>query len=262
MLREEKSSIREIRTEDVIEFYDNEYDEGGRLNRNRRNRVELSVKNSIYKKLIAKCDRVLQIGAGCGAYTGLLLNDIGCKVLATDLVPKHVEIISRKFPNSNPIAYDASNDKFPNEVLNFNPTVVLVEGAAYHMEYNKVRELFSRMKAFPNLRLILTDYLTETFNTLNNILGVEDCMREDLFYRVDSPKYFSDFEGGDYVIKTVPVDYFSRLIKDRSEKLSDSDFGRVLDIFVRLTLKSLDRNGETYLSNLSEKCVLVIERKR
>ena len=173
-----------------------------------------------------------------------------------------MEIISRKFPNSNPIAYDASNDKFPNEVLNFNPTVVLVEGAAYHMEYNKVRELFSRMKAFPNLRLILTDYLTETFNTLNNIIGVEDCMREDLFYRVDSPKYFSDFEGGDYMIKTVPVDYFSRLIKDRLEKLSDSDFGRVLDILVRLTLKSLDRNGETYLSNLSEKCVLVIERKR
>ena len=64
MLREEKSSMKGISTEDVIEFYDNEYDEGGRLNRNRRNRVELSVKNSIYKKLIAKCDRVLQIGAG------------------------------------------------------------------------------------------------------------------------------------------------------------------------------------------------------
>ena len=56
--------MKGISTEDVIEFYDNEYDEGGRLNRNRRNRVELSVKNSIYKKLIAKCDRVLQIGAG------------------------------------------------------------------------------------------------------------------------------------------------------------------------------------------------------
>ncbi len=80
--------------ETVINYY-NKYDEEPRLMRTKVNILEFETTKYLLKGYIEKSDVILETGAGTGRYSLHYANEGNC-VTATDLVPRHVEIMKKK----------------------------------------------------------------------------------------------------------------------------------------------------------------------
>ena len=78
----------------IIDKY-NEYDEDGRLIRDRAHNMEYLTTMRYIQKFLKPKAKILEIGAGTGRYS-LALAKMGYDVTAIDLTPKHVEIMKRK----------------------------------------------------------------------------------------------------------------------------------------------------------------------
>lgn len=74
---------------DVINYYE-AYDEESRLTRDNARKVEFVVTTEILNKYIVPNHKILELGAGTGAYS-IYFSKRGNEVLATDLTPKHIE---------------------------------------------------------------------------------------------------------------------------------------------------------------------------
>ena len=80
--------------ETIINYY-NQYDEEPRLMRTKANTLEFETTKYLLEDYIKKNDMILETGAGTGRYSFHYVNE-GNYVTATDLVPKHVEIMKNK----------------------------------------------------------------------------------------------------------------------------------------------------------------------
>lgn len=78
----------------VINFYD-KYDEDKRLIKDNARKIEFHVTTTILNKYILPKHKILELGAGTGAYS-FYYAERGNMVVATDLTPKHVDIIKEK----------------------------------------------------------------------------------------------------------------------------------------------------------------------
>lgn len=122
---------------DFVEFYTN-YDEDGRL---QRHRTEFVTTTYILDKFIHNDFRILDVGAGTGAYS-LYYAAKGCSVVAIDAVPKYIEIIRSKLqsqPNLDVQTYlaDVRNLSLP---LTTDFDVVLFMGPIYHLPQQELRQ--------------------------------------------------------------------------------------------------------------------------
>ncbi|WP_291580324.1 class I SAM-dependent methyltransferase [Clostridium sp. UBA6640] len=78
----------------VIDFYEG-YDEDNRLKRDNARKIEFTVTTNILNEYIESDFNILELGAGTGAYS-FYYAERGNSLLATDLTPKHVDIIKEK----------------------------------------------------------------------------------------------------------------------------------------------------------------------
>jgi len=78
----------------IIDFYER-YDEDNRLKIDNARKIEFTVTTNILNKYIESDFNILELGAGTGAYS-FYYAERGNTVLATDLTPKHVDIIKEK----------------------------------------------------------------------------------------------------------------------------------------------------------------------
>lgn len=125
----------EDQTRRIIEFYNTACEEDARLSgsRGKSRTIEYLTTMRYLKKYCAKDKTVLDACAGTGIYS-FPLAEVGCRVTAGDLTPKHVELIRRR-QKENPVlgsVYEGSIldlSRFPDESFD----VVLNLGSYYHL---------------------------------------------------------------------------------------------------------------------------------
>ena len=125
----------------IVNFYNN-YDEEIRISTNKARKVEFKVTTSILNQYIKQQDKIIELGAGTGVYSFYYANK-GNEVVATDITPKHVEIINQKLSkvnNSIKLQAQVANaiDLRQYDSESFN--VVLCLGPMYHLVNEKDRQ--------------------------------------------------------------------------------------------------------------------------
>ncbi|MDQ0195583.1 class I SAM-dependent methyltransferase [Paenibacillus wynnii] len=124
----------------IVDFYST-YDEDSRLQSNNARRLEFITTTTILNEYMKPSDRVLEVGAGTGVYS-MYYAERGYEVTATDLTPKHIQIIESKLKNSAPLRMnakvaDATNlSEFTSETFD----VVLCLGPMYHLIDREAQE--------------------------------------------------------------------------------------------------------------------------
>jgi len=117
----------------IVDFY-SDYDEDARLQSNNARRLEFITTTNTLNEYIQQTDRVLEVGAGTGVYS-FYYAERGNEVTATDLTPKHIEIMESKLKSKtslrlNTKVANATNlSDFASEAFD----VVMCLGPMYHL---------------------------------------------------------------------------------------------------------------------------------
>lgn len=125
----------------VTDYYE-KYNEDARLNTTNSRKVEFTVTTNILDQYIKPQHKILELGAGTGIYS-FYYAEKGNQVLATDLTPKHIEIINEKLKsgkdnlNLKAETADAADlSKYESESFD----VVTCLGPLYHITDDKLRD--------------------------------------------------------------------------------------------------------------------------
>ena len=144
----------------VVENYEN-YREENRLTTNNARRIEFITTSHIMDELIPANSKILDCAAGTGIYA-FYLADKGHEVTATDITPRHVEIINNtlkeKTYHMHTAVLDATDMRmFPDESFD----VVLNMGPFYHLLTEEQRErcMSESLRVLKKGGLIFTAYI-------------------------------------------------------------------------------------------------------
>lgn len=83
----------------ITEYYE-KYDEDNRLTLDNARKIEFAVTTTILNEQIKPHHKILELGAGTGAYS-FYYAEMGNEVVSTDLISKHVDIIKQKLKEIN-----------------------------------------------------------------------------------------------------------------------------------------------------------------
>lgn len=144
----------------VVESYEN-YKEEDRLSTNNARKIEFITTTRVLDELIDNFANVLDCAAGTGAYS-FYLADKGCNVTATDITPRHIDIIRKglteKKYNMNTSVLDATDMSiFKDETFD----IVLNMGPFYHLTTEEQREkcMSESLRVLKKGGLIVTAYI-------------------------------------------------------------------------------------------------------
>lgn len=144
----------------VVENYENYWEEN-RLTTNNARRIEFITTSHIMDELIPANSKILDCAAGTGIYA-FYLADKGHEVTATDITPRHVEIINNtlkeKTYHMHTAVLDATDMRmFPDESFD----VVLNMGPFYHLLTEEQRErcMSESLRVLKKGGLIFTAYI-------------------------------------------------------------------------------------------------------
>lgn len=121
-------------TNAVVNYYDN-YNEDSRLTRDNTRKLEFITTTTVLNKYIMGKKDILDVGAGTGIYS-FYYADMGNEITATDITPKHVEIIQsnmdhNRYGNMKTDVVDATDlSRYDTESFD----VVLCLGPMYHLQ--------------------------------------------------------------------------------------------------------------------------------
>lgn len=144
----------------VVESYEN-YKEEDRLSTNNARRIEFLTTVRVLDELITGKKKVLDCAAGTGIYT-FHLADKGHELTATDITPRHIEVI-RKIAEDKPYEIDArvldaiDMSIFENESFD----VVLNMGPFYHLvnESDRLKCFEESLRVLKKGGLLITAYI-------------------------------------------------------------------------------------------------------
>lgn len=144
----------------VVESYEN-YKEEDRLSTNNARKIEFITTTRVLDELIDNSANVLDCAAGTGAYS-FYLADKGYNVTATDITPRHIDIIRKglteKKYNMNTSVLDATDMSiFKDETFD----IVLNMGPFYHLTTEEQREkcMSESLRVLKKGGLIVTAYI-------------------------------------------------------------------------------------------------------
>lgn len=242
----------------IVDFYTN-YDEDIRLQSNNARKVEFITTTTMLNSCINQTDRILEVGAGTGVYS-MYYAERGHEVTATDLTPKHVEIIESKI-RANPTLRMNAKVANATELIDFeNDTfdVVLCLGPMYHLIDRDAQEkclseclrvlkpggilalaYITKFSVFPYLLKSDRKFLKESW--IHRIVdkgftssSEEDCFWTDAYFH--SPQEFEDLLQEKRTDKLLHVasDGISPLISPLVDGLSPEEF----EIWIAYHLKT------------------------
>lgn len=123
----------------VVESYEN-YKEEDRLTTNNARKIEFITTTRVFNELFKKHTKILDCAAGTGAYA-FYLAEQGYDVTATDITPRHIDIIRNNLTGKNykmdTSVLDATDmNVFDDETFD----IVLNMGPFYHLITESKRE--------------------------------------------------------------------------------------------------------------------------
>ena len=143
----------------VIDYY-SIYDEDGRLFRDFSHQIEWLTTMYYFDKMIPPHSKIFDGCAGTGNYA-FPLAERGHKVVASDIVPRNVEIMLEKQKNK-PILEDIFVGDIcqENQYENQSFDVVLCMGAFYHLEKNDCRRALEQcLRLMKNNGILVITYI-------------------------------------------------------------------------------------------------------
>ena len=229
----------------IIDKY-NEYDEDGRLIRDRARNIEYLTTMRYIQKFLKPKAKILEIGAGTGRYS-LALAKKGYDVTAIDLTPKHVEIMkrkSRRLKNFQCMVADALDlSMFKNNSFD----MVLNLGPMYHLFHQKdknqaIKETLRVAKrgavcmfAYLSHGSIVTGYglrynkVADVYALMDKTGRIKDTPKEVFtsFYVEDFKKQFTKTNTS--YITNVAVDGIAYAMQDLVAQLSNKSYKAFLE---------------------------------
>jgi len=144
----------------VVDSYEN-YKEENRLTTNNARKIEFITTTRIMDELISANSKILDCAAGTGVYA-FYLADKGHEVTATDITPRHIEVINNTLKDKsykmNTAVLDATDmSMFEDESFD----VVLNMGPFYHLltEEQRSRCMSESLRVLKKGGLIFTAYI-------------------------------------------------------------------------------------------------------
>jgi 2-polyprenyl-3-methyl-5-hydroxy-6-metoxy-1,4-benzoquinol methylase len=227
-------------------------DEDSRFSRNSR-KIEFLTTNHVLKSLITEKARILDVGAGAGAYS-FYYAERNHQIVAIDLTPKHIEIIKEKSIQTglgleayveNAIDLSRFDSESFDFVFCFGPMYhitsmddrkacikeclrVLKRGGhlaiAYINKYSVIPMLATRDQKF-----IRNSVIEKVINEGVIIEGDEDCFWTDAYFT--SPEEIEAFlrEYDVISVNHVGTDGISHTIQEYVDRLGDDEFESWLD---------------------------------
>jgi len=254
----------------VIDFYER-YDEDSRLTMDNARKIEFKVTTTILNEYIKPHHTVLELGAGTGAYS-FYYAERGNTVIATDLTPKHVDIIKENIQlkgnglNLSTAVVNATDlSKYDSESFD----VVTCLGPMYHLTNEDdrdkcIQEALRVLKpggilaiAYINKHYIINvvmAYQRKFFNPtfVDKILstGFHKEVEEECFLTVGyftSPAEMEEFvsEFNVKIIDHVATDGISSLLREQVNELDNTQYKAWTDY----SLKSCREKSTLGISN-------------
>lgn len=169
----------------VVEAYEN-YKEEDRLTTNNARRLEFITTTRIFDELMKGNNRILDCAAGTGEYA-FYLAERGNEVTATDITPRHVEIIKKRLETKDygmeTAVLDATNmECFQDESFD----VVLNMGPFYHLidERQRIKCFEESLRVLRKGGLLITAYIPRyyifQYITLRDTKYLDDNFRRQL----------------------------------------------------------------------------------
>lgn len=231
----------------IIESYEN-YREEDRLTTNNARRVEFITSLRAIKEAIPSKAKILDVGAGTGVYAFELAKE-GHDVTASDITPRHVEVMKQKAASCDfAIKVQQGDATNLSQFEDGSFDVVLCMGPFYHIvdegmrrkcleETRRVLEkggtlvlaYINRHFIIPEVVLNQTKYMTTEFITRMVETGVEYSDNEDCFW---TDAYFSTPEEienyimarGYEITDHLGADGLSPILCGKVDRLTEDEF--------------------------------------
>lgn len=234
-------------------------DEDSRLIRDRAHNIEYLTTLHYIQKFLKPGAKILEVGAGTGRYS-LALAKMGYNVVATDLTPKHVEIMKRKskrLKNFQCMVADGLDlsmfkDNSFDIVLNFGPM--------YHLfnQKDKNQAIKETLRVAKKNAICMFAYISHSSIVLsyglikNHISEIIPCMDKtgrikDIPEKVFAAFYVEDFKKlfnktNTKYITNVATDGIAPAMSGWIENLSKKDYQTYLNWHL-MTCERLDQQG-------------------
>lgn len=223
----------------LLEDYYEHFDEDHRL-KTRHGNVEFITNMKYILKYMKKGVKVIDIGAGTGAYS-IYLKNAGYEVCAVELVKHNIDILKSHDPEFNVIQGNALNlSMFKDNTFDY----AILFGPIYHLlkEDEKIKVLSEAKRIVKNNGLIfisyyMNDYAIITYGFIKN--HIKDAINEG---RVDDNYHMIPLDGDLYSMVTLTdINHYNKLLGFKRKKIIASDGA---SNYLRVTLNSL--NDEEY----------------
>lgn len=234
--------------ETIINYY-NKYDEEPRLMRTKANTLEFETTKYLLKDYIEKSDKILETGAGTGRYSLHYANEGNC-VTATDLVPRHVEIIKNKALGNkmNNLTVGLANATNLEEYADNSFDVVLCLGPMYHLTNIKDREncIKENLRVLKPGGILAIAYINKHYILSNLLFKDKKFLTNDFIDKVLTDGYLSEDDGFNFwtdscyytpkeieeflgtfnvnKLENAATDGLGRLLPEKVNNLSDEEF--------------------------------------
>ncbi|SHI60898.1 class I SAM-dependent methyltransferase [Lutispora thermophila] len=239
----------------VVNWYE-KYDEDSRLTTNKARRVEFIVSTRILDGYMNPDDYILDVAAGTGIYTFYYARK-GHNVLATDLTPKHIQIINNKLNDeykgfhikaevNNAIDLSMFEDNQFDTVLCFGPIYhlievddrkrcineclrVLKEGGILAIAYINKHYIIPHILAEYNKNVLRDSVIKKVIDNGVIKAGEEDCFWTDAYF--SSPIEMEEFldEFNVKIIEHVATDGISTLLGRVIDDMTEDEYKTWID---------------------------------
>lgn len=246
----------------ITEYYNNR-NEDQRLKLDKRHQIEKIIITEWINKYIKKNFKILETGAGTGAYSIDLANK-GYEVHAVELIEKNMECLKKKINdqmNIVPVIRDAIDLSIYSDNM-FD--MVLCFGPLYHIknETDRLKCIKESIRVCKPNGYIFFEYISNDYTFVKNVKNFNNYLTKNLTefdddFKIlnnvfeyinpgDFEKYISRFKN----IKKlhhIGIDGVSSLIEDKINKLTDIEFNEWLNFLRKI---AQDTNKLGYSENI------------
>ncbi len=237
----------------IISYY-NRYNEEERLTQKNTNILEFETTKYLLKDYMVKGSRILETGAGTGIYS-FYFNEAGHQVVATDLVPKHVEIMKEKAlrKNTRNLTVNLMDATDLSSLPDASFDTVLCLGPMYHLteEEDRKKCIEEALRVLKDGGILAVAYINKHYILSNLILRDSRYLNKEFIHKILVDGHLREEDGYDFwtdssfftpeeieelmnrynieKLENVATDGLGRLLPEKVNSLSQDEFSAFLE---------------------------------